>query len=1303
MKLHVAVYCIIKNINHINDINIVNKYYEKKQCNTIKKINEYILNTYNIYISLKNNKTKLLNKHRINGKNIILSKIKNDYFLLFNKKNKLIRYTNNIKGGAGSVERRTYDDIREHVKLRTEQLYDYANSPAHHYSDIKHDHTNPVISFGSFKTNLILNNLQNIETFIKNDPYDYLANIFSDKNYDIPIRTSRTSRTSRISRTSAALSTPKDIKIEMASAPFRIRTDRTRHLLPARRLYSRTKSLTNRKYSTMYGGDLNDIGKIILKVMHIFDKKHDFGKARNGKRLSKNNLDKLNENGVKFITKTVDRLLGTSPQRANILKDLLELYNNSINYETKVLLYVIEKLIKGDLYGENISSLFAFYLVKNIKFVDSSDTALAEFKIDIYEKLSKFILDFLEISSINKDERFYVFDTIIQINKGEKNDEEGETSSDKRALSVIQEETDEINTGDDDEDDEDEDEEGDETQVLSSAEKGLLRWSVFTSEVLDKNFKKCIPIESGFDPNSSGKISVPSNLLGNIYEITSNVYNSINTDASIEYDTAFRNETKKYFRVEYYNPDPSNRDKFWVSLLFNKPMNNDYGFTDTDDMHIIQESGNINGIAWNGNGFGVPLLITYINLLSDTDLNLTDITKYGEYIRRNKEHLTVNSVLQFVIAYLYHNNVDNKDIISILYDFKKSGDWGQILYCKFSDKLNTKTSTLFVSGDKLCSLYSLLQQSVKTLFGIDQTFLNKDIATKDKTFVMGLYKGNKAFTIKDLLNDMIKIFNLDSDYFDMGTVPNSGERIFLDNINKNIKEELLADDNNIRNLKIILEILVGKIRNINEIFTNQVYYQLMDDVYFTPNTQHGDGDIIDGEQERPLFNGENIKLTYNNMFQDIIAIINNIILAIDSIDEAKKSDIINLFKDLNRLLHNFDNLDKIIRICFCKYTTTNKSFLYVVLLQLKQNLDNLVIVDIDAFIQNMISYKKKSIDDKIRRIHTLPKMISKKETIIKKHIEKLEKYEIKIRNSSKILSEPVKQTKTNKKDKSATPGIIRIGTIDKKSSKKSLSAPSDIYTKQKVELTKKLDKAKDVLKKYKTELKNLPTEIDKATEEYNSFIESRQQVPKKSRRKTYENSEIERGIETDVFDTDLYRRGVREDKELNYFKNKIAQNMQDSDLTFANILRKINPGKAPSVEQEIAIKNLFKILERHMDTVKRDKVKLRGIQKEGLFVMIVENMMSQLLQNIQGDFKKELDILIDQIDFVSNEKYKLFIDSIKKYYRGYIEEIIPDTDLYARYISNIQHITNISKSPYENSTLLKVKYYYEHIFKLLYK
>jgi hypothetical protein len=96
-------------------------------------------------------------------------------------------------------------------------------------------------------------------------------------------------------------------------------------------------------------------------------------------------------------------------------------------------------------------------------------------------------------------------------------------------------------------------------------------------------------------------------------------------------------------------------------------------------------------------------------------------------------------------------------------------------------------------------------------------------------------------------------------------------------------------------------------------------------------------------------------------------------------------------------------------------------------------------------------------------------------------------------------------------------------------------------------------------------------------------------------------------------------------------------------------------------------------------------------------------MMSQLLQNIQGDFKKELDFLIDQIDFVSNDKYKLFIDSIKKYYRSYIEEIIPDADLYARYISNIQHITNVSKSPYENSTLLKVKYYYEHIFKLLYK
>jgi hypothetical protein len=412
---------------------------------------------------------------------------------------------------------------------------------------------------------------------------------------------------------------------------------------------------------------------------------------------------------------------------------------------------------------------------------------------------------------------------------------------------------------------------------------------------------------------------------------------------------------------------------------------------------------------------------------------------------------------------------------------------------------------------------------------------------------------------------------------------------------------------------------------------------------------------------------------------------------------------------LINFLHDFDNLDKIIRICFCKYTTTNKSFLYVVLLQLKENLDKLVVIDISEFIENMTNYKRKLIEGKEIYLNKLHKKKAKKEFFIKKYTEMLEKYEEKhLKKAAKLLKESSKHSKSgrsDKSDKSTTPGIARIGTIDKQKSNRSLlSSATDIYSKQKEGVTKKLEKAKNTLKKYEKELTKLPGEIRKEKEDYDKYIKS-QQGSKRSRT-TELSEESERAMlerATLEFNTD-YRRRTKEDKELNYFKKRIqVAAAANTDMTFRNMLQQINPGSSPSIDQEASKKNLAKLFERHMTTVNSSKTKLRGIQQEGLFIMIVENMMTQLLLNIQGDLKKELDVLIDHIDLVSRSKYRLFGELVRQYYASYIREIIPDTELYSRYISNIEYITDLSRNPYKNSMLLKVKHYYEHIFRLLYR
>ena len=94
-----------------------------------------------------------------------------------------------------------------------------------------------------------------------------------------------------------------------------------------------------------------------------------------------------------------------------------------------------------------------------------------------------------------------------------------------------------------------------------------------------------------------------------------------------------------------------------------------------------------------------------------------------------------------------------KKVVRLLLDMKKSGDWGQV---KWVNTVPTGYESLFVSGDKLCALYSILHNN-STIFGnpgvVRKYLINKDDNGGELSATIGLFIQPKELSDADLLEN----------------------------------------------------------------------------------------------------------------------------------------------------------------------------------------------------------------------------------------------------------------------------------------------------------------------------------------------------------------------------------------------------------------------------------------------------------------------------------------------------------------------------------------------------------------------
>jgi hypothetical protein len=602
------------------------------------------------------------------------------------------------------------DIYRDYIKLKNNyrEIYEAKKIPVRNYKSIinyirdykyyknKLSYTkSSIISFSKFKTNIIksrINDYLNIDDF-------FTSNIKLFEDFELKKMSDKSSSKSTSSSS----------------------------------LFDSSSTMSGGKKKTRKikkGGGLKDDGKEFLSIMHILDSKHDF--YDNVSDDTKTYMNELYENALTSVTNVT---------RKNELRNLFSAVNATTTkakyYEENILVEVVTNISKGK-FIEDINDF------GNFQFIDVNDDStkfiyyptIDESKVQTEnntdnDTIVKNIRNYFGYDN-NINNYKYMYDTKIFINN-------------------------EI------------------SQVLANK----------NTTVFSKIATQCKPFENGYDPHPSNEIIIEDSDYINFKQITDVNFNS--PESIDEYNYATRNIVRRYINFtiikdEYITGNLSNKYLPVIILknMANIPTEIENQYTDAvkkiikikEDCcyyktFIIQD---IAGTAITYNNIIIytksfnekPKVRDYIETLvqllkKPPATRINDINGYIELLLTNlKATLTQEDfILRFVIIHCFYSNTigttENKirDIINILFDLKKSGDWGQSLFCsKYNLKYPTK-DCFFISGDKLSAARSIMEGNVKTVTATDynSVFNNADKGI-EKRAVLTLYRNGELMTFK---------------------------------------------------------------------------------------------------------------------------------------------------------------------------------------------------------------------------------------------------------------------------------------------------------------------------------------------------------------------------------------------------------------------------------------------------------------------------------------------------------------------------------------------------------------------------
>jgi hypothetical protein len=493
-------------------------------------------------------------------------------------------------------------------------------------------------------------------------------------------------------------------------------------------------------YSIKGGSNLKNSGDNLLKILHIFDAKHDFDKYKSIKTY----IDVMYDNYI--ISSSF------SQAEKDIFQSLYE--RNGANYEEMILQYIL--IHNKDIFDSVDDNANVIYIDVNTdatKFEyfskENKDKNREGFDIDaddqetIYNALINIIKTFYDFKE-TPDKYGYIFDTNIS---SVKYDGLGET------------------------------------------------YHHIKEGVFDKISEQLFPFENAYDPHSSTEIKISDAELDIYNEITNLNFN--NKIVGKEHESAIRDLTRKYFMFSTKKIDDLYFPNIKLNICDINDLNNKIdriSILSDDNKNIIKGILNIYNFSssdriikhpiFNKLIFNLDITDNKINITYEKSFNSIDIIKtfIEKFIKYERESDAYTNLLQeataivssdkselwllfVLVIYLMvsneHTTFTNKkkEIISILFDFKKSGDWAQSLFCsKYNDISPNNKEAYFISGDKLSAARAILNGNVKTMTATDYNILEMNIThinaveiiKNKKKSILTLYNGKNKFKFNDL-------------------------------------------------------------------------------------------------------------------------------------------------------------------------------------------------------------------------------------------------------------------------------------------------------------------------------------------------------------------------------------------------------------------------------------------------------------------------------------------------------------------------------------------------------------------------
>ena len=578
------------------------------------------------------------------------------------------------------------------------------------------------------------------------------------------------------------------------------------------------RTRTRRKHGG--SGMLEDVGEKFLSILSVLDRKHDFKEAV-GADITKY----IDNEGVKYIT---SKFPSAPPQ----LAEILELFSSNKDYEESILINTINHVmgtIPHQPYLSNANKLTSFAFIDVDDTMNklqisykSTNTQNSEINgintTNIFNKLITYIAEFFnyDMTTSPTDNYKFIFDTDIKVHSKIK------TATGKQK---------------------------------------------FHHNLYNKIGEQLFPFENAFDPHASNNITINSSNINTFKEITKTNFNYdapqplILDTKKTDYMFAVKNNVNNYLGFEikqegvtdnyipciilkkFDHAKMYNFDKYKTKIydavptifkiIYNLtnsaiidykycPLSNKIGnsvefYIDS----ILNNNLKYTYIKYSSKSFtNIPILKEYIKrLIAIYNNSLNVKTDFDNLLIEKDNEFDSNPnpskiIIHFIVGYLYYCNDKIgffnpkeiiKEIIEILFDLKKAGDWGQALFCsEYNKKENiNKKDCFFVTGDKLAAVRSLLCTNVKTILPVDYKILS-GVNTTKKRSIITLYRNRFDLTFKRFVNYIqtsiftlkaFKLFSIDDlkmeffmkfTYINSPTVPPG---------KPNKHDEIITDDN----------------------------------------------------------------------------------------------------------------------------------------------------------------------------------------------------------------------------------------------------------------------------------------------------------------------------------------------------------------------------------------------------------------------------------------------------------------------------------------------------------------------------